>query len=68
MKVKNVSGYAFEKEYIVARPVDGELWFWGAWSDKKKADATAKEVGGIVLRTEEVEAELAYDKHGFCVA
>ena len=39
------------ERYIVARFWGGEpgLWFWGSWSDPKKAKQAADEVGGIVL-------------------
>ncbi len=33
MKVNNIPAYAKDYNYIVARNVDGELWFWGAYHD-----------------------------------
>ena len=41
------------KKYVVARYVDGKLWFWGSWDDKDRADEVAEEIGGIV--TERIE-------------
>lgn len=40
--------------YVVARAVDGELWFYGAWYATQEAEAKeqAREVDGIVLRIE----------------
>lgn len=46
--VKNVPENVSER-YIVARLVVGELWFWGAWNDKEKADDVAREIDGIVV-------------------
>lgn len=66
--IKNVSGYGAGCKYLVAREVDGAWWFWGAWDEFDKAHDAAVEVGGQVFPTEEVEIELAYDRHGFCVA
>lgn len=39
--------------YVVARMVDGELWFWGSFEDIEKANHTAKEIGGVVLENED---------------
>lgn len=49
VKVNNVAKYAESKRYIVARSLDGELWFWGAWDDETEAARAALEVGGIVV-------------------
>ena len=40
--------------WIVARPVDGELWFYGAWYAEQgaEAQAQAREVDGIALKVE----------------
>lgn len=48
-KVMNVKEYAKSKRYIVAREVDGTLWFWGACDDMEQAEQTAKEIGGVVV-------------------
>lgn len=37
------------KKYIVARRVDGELWFWGSWDDRDRANEVALEIGGEVI-------------------
>ena len=39
--INNVPNYASEYEYIVAKYVDGEWWFWGAWNDLDEAIAAA---------------------------
>ena len=53
MTIQNVAEYAKNYKYIVARRVDGELWFWGAWNDRDKANDVAEELGnGVVLVNE----------------
>ena len=47
--VKNLPEYANEYKYIVASQIDGDLWFWGAWNDMKKAINAAEEIGGEVV-------------------
>lgn len=50
MTIQNVAEYAKNYKYIVARRVDGELYFWGAWNDRNKANEVAIELGdGIVV-------------------
>ena len=49
-EVKNMPTYAANKEFIVARPVEGELWFWGSWNDEVKDRNAALDIGGVVLR------------------
>jgi hypothetical protein len=41
--------------YIVARAVEGELWFYGAWHEAQEAEAyqQAREVDGLVLKVED---------------
>ena len=52
MKINNMPEYATHRKYIVARRVDGELWFWGAWDDRDRANEVALEIGGITIRNE----------------
>ena len=47
--INNLPTYANEYKYIVAHRVDGELWFWGAWDDRNKANEVALEIGGEVV-------------------
>ncbi len=37
------------ERYIVARIVEGEMWYWGSWKEKHDAETTAKEIDGIVI-------------------
>lgn len=48
-KIINEPDYAKGCEFIVARKVDDEFWFWGAYSDGFKADKVASEIGGVVF-------------------
>ena len=49
VEVKNCPKYVEQYDYIVARLVEGDLWFWGAYSDLDKATKAANEVKGIVV-------------------
>ena len=52
-QINNYKSYADQCKYIVARRVDEELWFWGAWNDRDKANDVADELGnGVVLVNE----------------
>ena len=42
--VKNVPDYAKAEDYIVARAVNGELWFYGAYATKEKAEGVVEEI------------------------
>lgn len=50
--IKNMPDYASEFPYIVAREVEGELWFWGVYEDGERADEVAEQINGIVLEVE----------------
>lgn len=47
--IKNVANYAKDYKYIVARRENNNLWFWGAWNDRDKANKVADEINGIVI-------------------
>lgn len=49
MKINNVPAYVTEKPFIVARNIDGSLWFYGAYDTAGKANEVAVEVDGIVI-------------------
>lgn len=51
MTINNMPKDTTEK-YIVARRVDGDLWFWGAWNDRNRANEVAMEIGGEVIINE----------------
>lgn len=35
--IKNIPAYAYDYNFIVARHVDGEFWFWGAYATYAEA-------------------------------
>lgn len=47
--VKNVPAYAKDYEYWVVTDIDGELWFYGAYSDRNKANEVALQLGKEVV-------------------
>ena len=38
-----------EGNWVVARLVRGELWFWGCYKDRTMAEQAQKEVEGVLL-------------------
>lgn len=56
--ILNVSTYALTCKYIVARFVDDEWWYYGAWNDADRAYAAALAEDGQVFKTEEIDAEV----------
>ena len=53
MNINNVPAYAENMKYIVARRVNGQYWFWGAWNDRDRANEVAIEVGCVVFCNEQ---------------
>lgn len=51
MNVKNLPDT--HEAFVVARPYDGDLWFWGSWDSEEIAHAIAVEVDGVVVYDEE---------------
>lgn len=51
MKINCLPEYARNYNWIVARVVDGEAWFYGAYNDEDKAFAVGTEVNGVVVST-----------------
>lgn len=37
------------KAFVVARDIDGELWFWGSWDDRNAANEAALKIGGVMI-------------------
>lgn len=67
--IHNVADYAKSYKYIVARNVDDELWFYGAWNEESRARACADELnayGGTeavaqVIKNTNIEANESFD-------
>jgi len=51
MSVKNLP--ATHKEFVVARAVEGDLWYWGSWDSEETAHTVANDINGIVVYEEE---------------
>ncbi len=48
-KINNKPAYADNYEFIVARKINGEYWFYGAYTNGFKADYVASEINGIIF-------------------
>lgn len=49
-RINNIPASA--KRFVVARNVDGELWYWGSWNNQDAAIDAANAIGGIVIEME----------------
>ena len=50
--------------YMVARAVDGELWYYGTYPEKDRADSVAVEIGnGVVLKGESNDRSNTQNQH-----
>ena len=52
VNVNNLPAYVEQYDWLVARAVDGVLWFWSAYNDEQTARISAREVDGIVVKIE----------------
>lgn len=57
IKINNEPAYAKDYEFIVARKVDDEYWFWGAYSNGFKAEQVAIEIGGIIFHNVRIQGK-----------
>lgn len=55
IKVHNLPNYARNYTYTVVKVVDGELWFYGSYSDNIVALGLAIEIGGEFLYSNQLE-------------
>ena len=55
MTINNLPTYARRYPFIVARFVDGQFWFWGAFSDRRQANEAALEEGGVTFEADLVD-------------
>ena len=51
MNVQNLP--TTHKTFVIARPCDGSLWYWGSWDSEETAHTIANEVGGVVVYDED---------------
>lgn len=59
IRINNKPNYANEYEFIVAREVDGEYWFYGAYADGFKAEKVAMEIDGIIFHNVRIQGKLS---------
>lgn len=55
LNIKNMSDDALKYEFIVAFPLDGELWYWGAYRFSYDAESAARNAGGFVVHNVRVQ-------------
>lgn len=55
MNLINAPEYASHYEFVVVREIDGNLWFWGAYSNGFKADHAAREIDGVVIHNVRIQ-------------
>lgn len=57
LNIINAPDDAFDYEFVVAREVDGDLWFWGKFTDGFKAEQVALEVGGLIIHNVRIQGK-----------
>ena len=55
LNLMNAPESASHYEFVVAREIDGDFWYWGAYSDGWKADQVAYEIGGVVIHNVRIQ-------------
>jgi len=53
--INNLPDYYTGYNYLVARVVDGDWWFWGCYSTLNRAREAAYEIDGDIFTPDEVE-------------
>lgn len=54
--IKNIPAYAHDYDFIVARNIDGDFWFWGAYATYDEAvRASAQVADSDVFRTSSIQ-------------
>lgn len=44
------------RAWIVARDIDGDLWYWGSWDSENDARTAAQDIDGVLIARDMVEA------------
>lgn len=55
LNLMNAPESASHYEFVVAREIDSDFWYWGAYSDGWKADQVAYEIGGVVIHNVRIQ-------------
>lgn len=58
MKVSNLPDDYKKFPYIVARRVNGVLWYWGAYKNRNQANEAALAYNGITLESAIIERDI----------
>lgn len=57
IKINNEPKYANDYEFIVARKVDNEYWFYGAYENGFKAEQVALEINGVIFHNVRIQGK-----------
>ena len=57
VKINTEPKYANDYEFIVARKVDDEYWFWGAYEDGFRAEQAALEINGVIFHNVRIQGK-----------
>jgi len=57
MMIKNMPDYANDYEFVVVRECDGDLWFWGAYTNGFKAEQVAMGIGGSIVHNVRIQGK-----------
>ena len=55
MNLMNMPEYADHYEFVVVLEIDGDYWFWCAYSDGFKAEQVAMEIGGVIVHNVRIQ-------------
>jgi hypothetical protein len=55
VEINNVPKTAYKYRFIVARIVDNEYWYWGAYNGPLDAFKAASEISGQIFRIEDIK-------------
>lgn len=55
--INNMPEYAKDYEFIVAREVDNEYWFYGAYVNGFKAEQVAVEINGVIFHNVRIQGK-----------
>lgn len=58
IRINNKPAYASDYEFIVAREVEGEYWFYGAYADGFKAEKVAMAIDGVIFHNVRIQGKL----------
>lgn len=54
LNINNVTDTGKKCQYLVARSVDGKLWFWGGFNDFSRACQCAVSINGTIIKNDTI--------------